>query len=174
MIIWLILITLIVTGGLLVMRWLKKPILYRGVTAEAFPKFIDGMMAQGGNGFLLFFEHEGSDRFLQFAKYIEGQNRTNLHFGFPLAPWSAIYYDQLKEKLVAEGFTCDERETGEEVVTRFLRVDYIRDGQEASRLASLAIEVLGIDKRDKFTAHYEGPLSLEEWKRYEKARKAKA
>jgi len=127
-----------------------------------------------GNGFLLFFEHEGSDRFLQFAKYIEGQNRTNLHFGFPLATWSAIYYDQLKEKLVAEGFNCDERETGEEVVTRFLCVDHIRDGQEAGRLASLALEVLGIDKRDKFTAHYEGPLSLEECKRYEKARKANA
>jgi len=91
-----------------------------------------------------------------------------------LAPWSANYYDKLKSTLVAGGFDCYEREIGEAVVKRFLCIDYIRDGQEAGRLTSLALEVLGIDQRDKFTAHYEGPLSMAEWKRYEKARKAKA
>jgi hypothetical protein len=137
---WLIIVVLVTAGAYVVLRQLNKPKYYRGITRDAFPKFINDMMSQGGDGFLLFFEHEGSNRFLQFAKYIESPSRRNLHFGFPLAPWSVDYYAALKDRLTAEGFRCVEREAGEGMVERFLCVDYISDGKEGGRLASLAFD----------------------------------
>src|SRR5882762_3616892 len=130
----LIIVAFVATAISLLLRQLNKPKYYRGITRDAFPKFINGMMVQGGDGSLLFFEHEGSDRFLQFAKYIESPSGRNLHFGFPLAPWSTAYYATLKAKLTAAGFRCSEKETGEGEVERFLCVDYLESADEAARL----------------------------------------
>jgi hypothetical protein len=170
---WLIIVVLVAAGVYVLKRQLNKPKYYRGIARDDFPKFINGMMDQGGHGFLLFFEHEGSNRFLQFAKYIESPFRRNLHFGFLLAPWSVNYYATLKDRLTAEGFRCVEREAGEGMVEKFLCVDYITNGKEGGRLASLALDVLGIGENDKFTAHYEGPLSLEEWNLHVKTEREK-
>src|SRR5262245_22075958 len=118
--IWILLIVSLVVTGFILLRQLNKPKYYRGVTLNSFPKFIDGMMDQGGDGALLFFDHEGSNKFLQFAKYIESSSRRNLHFGFPLAPWSREYYETLKDSLASEGFHWVEKNASEGVVEKFL------------------------------------------------------
>jgi len=44
----LIVVVLGVAGVYVLLRQLNKPKYYRGITRDAFPKFINGMMAQGG------------------------------------------------------------------------------------------------------------------------------
>jgi hypothetical protein len=113
----------------------------------------------------MFIEHEGSDRFVQFAKYQLDNSRTILHFGFPDAPWSRQYFDaivKVLEKLdVGHKIT-----TGEAQIHRFVEVDLALDDIEntvsiGARIAKAAFEVMGLSENARFKIHYRGDLSPE-------------
>jgi len=105
---WLIVVVLVVAGVYVLLRQLNKPKYYRGITRDAFPKFINDMMAQGGHRFLLFFEHEGSNRFLQFAKYIENPYRPLHALGRILPPGTDAYGVNTNEILARATRCIDE------------------------------------------------------------------
>src|SRR5262245_34545701 len=144
----------------------SRPIYYRGQPRDSIERFVRDLIAQGGDGSLLIICHEGSDRFVQFAKYIISAQKRNLRFGFPDAPWSRNYFEPVKEALLAEGFLCSEEHMAESDVRRFLVVDNIRTSSDASQIAAIAFSAMGLDADATYAVNFEGPVSLAEWKRY--------
>lgn len=152
---------------IIILWWLKKPIYYRNVERDEIERFIKGLLDVGADGSLLIIQHEGSPRFIQFAKYIENETKTNLHFGFPDAPWSRESFESLEKKLKSAGIKYKIQLTSDnEYVRKFLNVDNIRDIATAVRIANIAFDVMGLDEKEKFKIHYEGYISRKASKKY--------
>jgi len=170
---WIIIVGLILAGVYLFLRWAAKPIYYRQLTLADFPRFTESLFSQGGDGFLLFIHHDGSERFVQFAKYLSP--KRTVHFGFPDAPWSRLYYPAVQRALADADFPCYDSPTQDDkLILCFLCVDDIPSPEKATQIASIAFEAMGLDAKATFTIHQEGPISLKEWKHYESSRKTNA
>ncbi len=162
---WLLIIAAIVLIAYLLLFRRMKPLRYRGQTAANFPRFIESLMSQGGDGALLFIYHEDSNRFVQFAKYLAP--RRNICFAFPDASWSRPYYSAVATALAETGFQTYEQSTGETTTPRFLRVDDIWTVQSGAEIAATAFQAMGVAANATYTIYQEGPASFSEWKRYE-------
>jgi hypothetical protein len=113
----------------------------------------------------MFIEHEGSDRFVQFAKYQLDNSRTILHFGFPDAPWSRQYFDTIVKMLQTLNIS-HKITTGGAQIHRFAEVDLVLDDLDntvtiGARIAQAAFEVMGLTENARFKIHYRGDLSPE-------------
>jgi hypothetical protein len=165
-----IIVGLVMIGVYLFLRWSAKPIHYRHLTSTDFQSFTESLFSQGGGGALLFIHHEGTDRFVQFAKYLSPKRM--IHFGFPDAPWSRSYFPAVQNALSAAGFSCYESPTKDDHQTlRFLCIDDISTGRKAAEIALIAFTAMGLGAEATYTIHQEGSISLKEWKRYEAIRK---
>jgi hypothetical protein len=170
---WAIIFGLVLIGVFLFLRWSAKPIHYRHVASMDFYRFTESLFSQGGDGALLFLHHEGSDCFVQFAKYLSPKRMV--HFGFPDAPWSRSYYRVVQSALTAAGFPCYEKPTKNDHGTlRFLCIDDISTAQKAAEIALVAFTAMGLGPEAKYTIYQEGLVSLKEWRRYEAERKQDA
>ena len=157
---WVFIIALVTAGVYFLLRLGAKPIRYRHQTLRDIQRFTESLFAQGGHGALLFINHEGSDRFVQFAKYLSP--KSTVHFAFPDVPWSRDFYSSVSAALSSAGFSCIER-LGTDG-TRFVDIDDIPSGQKAADVASVAFAAMGLGADARFTIHQEGPVSLKEWK----------
>ena len=167
---WVIIIGFVMIGVYLFLRWSAKPIHYRHLTSTDFQRFTESLFSQGGDGALLFIHHEGSDRFVQFAKYLAPKRMV--HFGFPDAPWSRSYYPAVQSALSAACFPCYESPTKDDYKTlRFVCIDDISSAQKAAEIALVAFTAMGLGAEATYTIHQEGLVNLKEWRRYEAARK---
>jgi hypothetical protein len=162
---WLAVVSLVLIAAYLLLRWGIRPIRYRDLTSKDFPRFTDSLISQGGDGALLFIRHDGSERFVQFAKHLSPM--PTIHFGFPDAPWSRNYFSTVHDSLCAADFRCYERSTPDTAdVPRFLCIDEINSPTEATEIARVAFSAMGVDDHATYTIHQEGPVSLAEWRRY--------
>ena len=162
---WLLIISVVATLLFLLHRKGVKPIYYRHLSSADFLRFTTGLLSQGGHGALLFIHHEGSDRFVQFAKYLEPTRM--IHFGFPDSPWSRKFYEAVKSALSAAGYRCQERVTSDDKqIPRFLYIDGLWTAEQAAAIAETAFLNMGLNADARYTIHQEGPISLAEWKRH--------
>jgi hypothetical protein len=162
---WAIILCVVGIGVHLLLRQGVKPIYYRRMTSADFRRFIEGLISQGGDGALLFIRHEGSERFVQFAKYLSP--RRSVHFGFPDAPWSRDHFTAVEAAMSTAGFLCHLRDTQDGgPVTRFLCIDDLSSAKEAGEVALVAFRAMGLGPEESYEIHQEGPVSLKEWKRY--------
>ena len=157
---WLVIIGLLAVGVYLLLRLGAKPIRYRHQTLKDIRRFTESLFAQGGDGALLFVHHEGSDRFVQFAKYLSPKRAV--HFAFPDVPWSRDLYSAVRAALSDAGFACVEQAGSDG--TRFACIDDIPSGQRSAEIAAVAFAAMGLGTDARFTIHQEGPVSLREWK----------
>jgi hypothetical protein len=157
---WLVIIGLLAAGVYFLLRLGAKPIRYRHQTLKDIQRFTESLFAQGGDGALLFIHHEGSERFVQFAKYLSP--KRTVHFAFPDVPWSRGFYSAVCAALSAVGFSVVEQSGTDG--TRFSCIDDISSGQKAAEIASVAFTAMGLGAGARFTIHQEGPVSLKEWK----------
>jgi hypothetical protein len=170
---WAAVILLLAIAGYLLFRWGSKPIHYRHMTTADFPRFTKSLISQGGDGALLFICHEGSERFVQFAKYLFPARE--LHFGFPDAPWSRNYFRLVEAALTDAGFSCIHRATGDDGAVRsFLCIDRISSPEDGARIATIAFGAMGLGTEALYAIHKEGPVSGKEWKSYEAAKREKS
>jgi hypothetical protein len=157
---WFVIIGLLAVGVYFVLRLGAKPIRYRHQTLNDIRRFTEGLFAQGGDGALLFVHHEGSDRFVQFAKYLTPKRAV--HFAFPDVPWSRDLYSAVRAALSDAGFACVDRSGSDG--TRFACIDDIPSGQRAAEIAVVAFAAMGLGTDARFTIHQEGSVSWREWK----------
>jgi hypothetical protein len=162
---WVLVLSIVAVLFFLLSWWGAKPIYYRHVAPEGFSEFTESLLAQGGHGTLLFFRHEGSPWFVQFAKCLAPKRM--IHFAFPDAPWSRDFYEPVQSALAAAGYRCGSRDTGNDRQTRrFLCIDDIWTAEQAAEIARVAFSGMGLSKDAKYTVHLEGTPSLAEWKRH--------
>ena len=116
---------------------------------------------------MLIIEHEGSERFIQFAQRYEVLGVDEILFGFPDAPWSRQYFDVVTAWLTSKEMPFVIRETGEETTRRFAEVVVRGDAAsvtgEVLTLATAASEAMGLDKDALFTVHLEGYNDHARW-----------
>jgi hypothetical protein len=159
---WLVIIGLIAAGVYFLLRSGAKPVRYRHQTLKDIRRFTESLFAQGGDSALLFVHHEGSERFVQFAKCVSP--RRGVHFAFPDVPWSRDLYSAVGAALSDAGFACVEQSGSDG--TRFACIDDISNGQRAAEIAEVAFDAMGLGTDARFTIHQEGPVSLREWKNH--------
>jgi hypothetical protein len=158
--------TIAITVALLVvfMWWMRRPLYHRNVKPEEFERYVRGFVNQCTDGSLIFVEHEGSPRFVQFAKRRSNGSRTVLQFGFPDVEWSRGYFDTMVNTFQALEFRYIITK-GEGPVRRFLELNLVVDDPEdsviaASRVARVAFKAMGLDEGATFRVHVKGNLSL--------------
>jgi len=160
---WLTIIVGIIIVWYLIRVLGSKLIYYKKTRIEDFPRFLGSLMVQFDDGGLLFFQHEGSDRFLQFVKYIQ-DGKESLNFGFPDAPWSRMYFDRVKECLQSGNISFEITKTEREDTRSFLDVYDISSIEEASKISILVIQAMGLSSEDTFTTHFEGKFNMKVWR----------
>jgi hypothetical protein len=147
---------LLVAGGVLFHRLGRRPVYHSGQRAEAFPRFLAALDAESPDGAVLVIEHEGTERFVQFAKYVEEPEDPVILLGFPDAPWSRAFYEPVRERLTAAGFDVSESFGTGDAVPRFLDVGGLPDPARAAEAAVLAFDVMGIGTGATFTLSWPG------------------
>ena len=121
---WLLVAASVLLGVVAFRHFGSKPARHRGQSAEQFERFLTTLELCGRDGGLLFIEHEGSERFVQFMKLGDDPNDlTSLGLGVPDAPWSHLCFPSVRDALSTAGIRLDECRgtTG----MRFLDADHL-------------------------------------------------
>ena len=160
MIWWMVCIFLIII--IFIAWWIKRPYYHRGIERHQFDRFFKTLIEYCGDCSLLFIEHEGSERFIQYAKYVLDESNTTINFGFPDAPWSADYFKPLIKAFEASGIDYDIQSTNDKsgFVSRFIDVNIKADDVENTikkcvQVSHVAFEVMGLTDVDKFRIYFE-------------------
>ena len=160
MIWWIVCFFLIV--AIFAVWWIKRPYYHRGVERHEFDRFFRTLIEFCADNSLLFIEHEGSKRFIQYAKYVQDEFNKTINFGFPDAPWSRDYIKPLIKALEASGIDYDIQSTNDEsgLVPRFVDVNInandIEDTiKKCDLIARIAFEAMGLTHADKFRIYFE-------------------
>ena len=160
-----ILIVLIaVVAAVVVMKWASKPMIHKNIKLDGLPKYMASLMAQCTDGSILFISIPNTDKFLQFAKYID-ITKERLAFGFPDAPWSRDYVNELEKIFNAKGIEYEIEQTGREDTRAFLNIHDIKDIEEAQTIASSAMKAIGEGYNSRFSVHIEGGINKEIYER---------
>jgi hypothetical protein len=146
--------------------WIGRPAYRRNVRGEEFERFFQDFLSQMTDGSVVIVEHQGSLRFVQFAKHHKQQQQPILHFGFPDAPWSRQYFGPLVKMFQTNGIDFNIVSTGEDGVRRFLEIDLDKEDLKdtvasGANIARLAFESMGLDQSATFRIHFKGGISPE-------------
>ena len=148
---------LFITLTIILLHWYLKQPIHHKIKRLQIKKYVDDFLLQLGNGAILIINHKKSNKFIQFAKYIDN-NITNLTFGFPNAPWSKSYYPKVISVLKEKGYTIEEENINTEPVTSFIRIDFIKNSDEATKIAYLALDIMEINPDEELSATLQGPF----------------
>jgi len=121
----LVLMILLLVVLLVVYFWVvgRKPHIHKGVSQMEIPRYLETLLHRGYDQGFVIIRDPQSDKFIQFAKYIDDVGRVGLRFDFPLAPWSSRYYQKLKDAFMERDILFEVVHTGESPVEEFVAVD---------------------------------------------------
>jgi len=112
----------------------KRPYYHKHVTFPGIRVLLQALLKRGYDGGVLIIEDMKSEKFVQFAKYIKEKGTIGLESSFPQAPWSAQYYEKVKEFLRSEGIPFVVQRVDTSPVTEFIDIDCRTDIDLALRL----------------------------------------
>lgn len=157
---WIIGGLLLFIGLLVLWRKGKEAYVHRRVEQSDLKRYAEVLLIRGrADGFMVLHPNAPGDnsRFLQFAKRSVSPNRAHLDFVFPLAPWSEIYLEALRETLVAEGVTYQIRPTtGGEEVRGFLHAPMKSTDQAQAIAVAVLQQVFGLGAEITVNLVFEG------------------
>ena len=136
--------------------WLKRPVYYKSVPLIGVEHFLSDLFQYFADGSILYVEHPGSLRFVQFVKYVDDQGHPKLHFSFPEADWSAPCFTKIAAALQAAGVVYRVRDTTQPLCPRFLDVDGVTDPQLAFLVTRAVLSAMGFGESDTFRIHFRG------------------
>lgn len=138
--------------------YLLTPAKYHIQGLENLDKFFNDLVKYFCDGSVLLIKHKKTGKFIQFVKSINKDNKVNLHFGFPEAPWSQAYFTSIVESCKSEGynieFSLGERNSS---VKKFLIINWLKV-PSAMKLSILLFNKMGISINDKFVVHIDGMI----------------
>ena len=142
--------------------WANRPLYHRNVKSNEFERYLKGFLDQMRPGSLMFIHHESSDRFVQYAKYESEDLKSILNCGFPDAPWSRPYFDNVAAMLQENHINYHIVKT-EGIVNQFIVVDIVSDNTDyaaksAAGLANKIFKVMGLDEDAHYRINSEGTL----------------
>jgi hypothetical protein len=145
--------------------WVNRPIYYKNVHTNEFEKYVKAFLNQSKTGSLMFIQHESSDRFVQFAKHESKNLKSILNFGFPDAPCSRAYFDNVLVMLQENHINYETMKT-EGMVNQFIYVNIASDNEDyaAKTATSLAIKVfkaMGLDEEAHYRISFDATVSAD-------------
>ena len=147
----LFLLILMVLYGL---QWfLRRPPRYRRRVDDDLSKFFKALLYDDYETGFLVIEAPNKKRFIQFRRYTE-DGRPGVRFDFPLAPWSERYYEALSKLLYKQGIDYETLNTGQDMVARFITIDFKQDLVRAMELAMLVLtEVFRLSPKNRIRVY---------------------
>ena len=100
-------------------------------------KYLEVLLERGGGGGFLIIRDPGSERFIQFKKYVgptEGNGGGGIIAHFPKTSWSNRYYEPLKAFLHRENVPFSILPVDTLPTTEFLEIDFGTDIDKATRI----------------------------------------
>jgi hypothetical protein len=134
------------------------------VGIQELPRCLDTLLRRGYDGGHVLITAPGGSPFVQFRKYLTPDGGYGLCLGFPRAPWSEPFYDDVMKQAIALGADPEIIPTGEEPVTEFLEVDTGDRVELASSIASaILVDVFGLEEtsRVRVTFHSVSPSDVD-------------
>lgn len=92
----------------------------------------------GYDGATMILRDMGSERFVQFRKYIAEPGKMGLETHFPSAPWSREYYDSVLALLRKKAIAFEILTTNARPTTEFVHIDF---GSDVTQAAAWTVEV---------------------------------
>jgi hypothetical protein len=106
---------------------------FENVDLVGIEAYLSMLLKRGKGGAFLIVEDMGSERFLQFRKYVTGLRVIGIECYFPLAPWSVSYQQDLERMLTEQHLKFEEASGSGEPVANFIRIDFGPDAGLATR-----------------------------------------
>lgn len=136
----------------------------RGVSADQISRYAAEFAAYAGPGGVLYIQHEGSKRMLQFAQCEATAGRSEIEFGFPDMAWSESFFDALRSRLTDAGLRCHIELPGEAApVRRFLTVRVTGTDEQVrgqtDELVRICLGVMGLDLSATFKLRFMGNIN---------------
>jgi hypothetical protein len=123
-----------ILGLYLLHRYASRPYTWK-VPVSDLRSSLETLLRRGYDGSFVLIKEPGTERFVQFAKYIRARGDFGLELGFPRTTWSGEYYSKLENLLVHEGTVFRRRPVATDPTTEFLEVDCGKDTELAFRIA---------------------------------------
>jgi hypothetical protein len=138
----------------------RIPVKHRNLDARKLENLLYTLLHNGSDRSVLVVRVRKDDRFVQFRVRIPPGGAPGLEFGFPRAPWSEPFYEEVAALLREHAVPFERVSVDVGAVTEFLVVDFGTDVEGAQRLTTtLLAKVYGVvPERDCF-AMLEGDFS---------------
>lgn len=138
--------------------WNSRPYPHRLASRADLEPFFETLVEQCADGSLLFIEHPGSDRFLQFALYRFEGGGGGIRISFPDAPWSRTYVEGVKETLSSQGLPVRLDMVDTPPVRAFVASHLPLDAARAAEVASLLLDSLELPQDETLQVRYDADL----------------
>ena len=124
----------------------RIPMPHRNLTSKRLEALLDVLLQKGSTSGRLIIDVKGSDKFIQFEKYVDG-SRQGVQLAFPKSPWSEDFYEGVRHVVRLRRLPFNIVMTSRDApTTEFIIAELETDVQKAQELAStLLIDVLGAD-----------------------------
>ncbi len=135
----------------------RKPYVHKNISQSNLKRYLEVLLYRGyDRGFIIIQipTDKKAKRFLQFAKYIDGEKDVGLRFDYPLIEWSIPYYRKLKEIFEREQIEFEILKTGENDISEFLFVDVKKDLDTAAKISILILQEIYKLKPNDFVELY--------------------
>lgn len=112
---------------------------------------LEDLLQRGFDGGVLFIDHIGSPKFLQYSKYIHRKGEYGIELGFPDAEWSKEFYPEVKKICELKGFEYRQEGSNQHNELVFLNVDCGMNTKMAYQLArDILTEIFGCSDDDRY------------------------
>ncbi len=143
--------------------WSSWPYVHK-VCSRDIEKYLNILLRQGYDGGLMFINVDKRSEFIQFVKYISG-DEVRLQTGFPIARWSEKYEERLISVLAEHSFPYEITEVGKSPsVSRFYDIDFRNNASDAARYGRVILaELFDIGDDSIVKVHFENVGPDDEW-----------
>jgi hypothetical protein len=143
---WILVTLLVVAGAVTVLFVLGTRPAVHTVGIHELRRYLDALLRRGYDGGHVLITAPDGSPFVQFRKYITPDGGYGLCLGFPRAPWSEPFYDEVMKQVIALGANPEIIPTGEQPVTEFMEVDTGDRVELAESIAStILVDIFGLE-----------------------------
>jgi hypothetical protein len=161
---WRLFLVLAILAVPILVWWLSRPLHHHGVRFDDLDRFFASWVADLATGTVIVLRDDATHHFVQFVLN-KDHEAPELDLGFPDAPWSRDFFENVRVAVEEAGFSTRIQGTDSKAVGRFLEAT-VRGGDEpltakAIRLTTTVLRAMGHDETTRLTVWAEGRVDAD-------------
>jgi len=134
---------------------LSKEFVIKNVDNSQLNEMFQTLLFRGSDGAFLVIKKKRNKPFVQFKKFIVKKGTVDLHFDFPKAKWSEIYFDKVKELLISKDIPYRISPVTDEDPLSFIKVNFHEDVNKCVDIVeSIFTEVFKLEPEIKYVLKF--------------------